>query len=74
MSEKLTGGCLCGATRDIITAAPKFAIRCWCRDCQQVSGVSNRPQIALLRGVLQATRPRRDVFKQARPEWDAPTV
>jgi hypothetical protein len=29
-----TGGCLCGAIRYTLTAAPVATRLCWCRDCQ----------------------------------------
>jgi hypothetical protein len=34
MSLQYTGGCLCGAVRYRITAAPLTTRVCWCRDCQ----------------------------------------
>lgn len=43
----MTGGCLCGQSRYAIEGQPKFAIRCYCRDCQRVSGGGHMPQIAV---------------------------
>lgn len=34
MSNSIVGGCLCGAVRYQITAAPIITRLCWCRDCQ----------------------------------------
>lgn len=34
MSDLIVGGCLCGAVRYQITAAPIITRMCWCRDCQ----------------------------------------
>lgn len=44
-----TGGCLCGASRFAFAGQPKFAIKCYCRDCQHVSGGGHAPQIAVAR-------------------------
>lgn len=33
----LSGRCLCGAVRFILSAAPVAARICWCRDCQRYS-------------------------------------
>ena len=40
MSPKLpfTGGCVCGAVRYEVTAAPLLTFKCHCRDCQHVTG------------------------------------
>ena len=35
---QLDGGCSCGAIRYECHAAPLFAFRCHCRDCQRTSG------------------------------------
>ncbi|SPH24449.1 hypothetical protein DEA8626_03501 [Defluviimonas aquaemixtae] len=55
MSEQHEGGCLCGATRYVFSGAPRFAIRCYCRDCQRVSGGGHAPQIAVGRDGLTVT-------------------
>jgi hypothetical protein len=38
MSEKLEGGCACGAVRYRLTSAPMFVHCCHCRDCQRQTG------------------------------------
>ena len=43
----LTGACLCGATRYVAAGPGKFAITCYCRDCQRVTGTGHAPQLAL---------------------------
>ena len=38
MSEKISGGCLCGEIRYETTREPVFQLLCYCTDCQTVSG------------------------------------
>jgi hypothetical protein len=38
MSEKLEGGCACGAVRYRLTSAPMFVHCCHCLDCQRQTG------------------------------------
>jgi len=40
MTEKMTGGCQCGAIRYEITGAPKRTVVCHCTDCQRQSGAA----------------------------------
>ena len=54
MTGTHSGGCLCGASRFAFEGAPKFAIQCFCRDCQHVSGGGHLPQMAVDRAVLAA--------------------
>jgi len=47
MSQKLEGGCLCGAVRYESDAEPLFAVNCHCRHCQMTSGSTHLPGIGL---------------------------
>ncbi|RLJ41332.1 hypothetical protein BCF46_3124 [Litoreibacter meonggei] len=47
MNSIVSGRCLCGASRYEFSNDVKFAIRCYCRDCQQISGGGHLPQIAV---------------------------
>jgi len=38
MTEKLEGGCACGAVRYRLASAPMFVHCCHCRDCQRQTG------------------------------------
>lgn len=38
MSEKRTGGCLCGAVRYAVDWPPKAMVICHCKDCQKQAG------------------------------------
>jgi hypothetical protein len=43
MSQRRTGGCLCGAIRYETVGDPVFTLRCHCRDCQRQSGAAHVP-------------------------------
>lgn len=47
MNTSLSGGCLCGAVRYEISAAPVFAGNCHCRDCQRTSGSGFAPTLLM---------------------------
>lgn len=53
----LEGGCLCKAVRYSAEGPPRFAIRCFCRDCQHVSGGGHLPQVAVARPGFDASGP-----------------
>lgn len=63
MSLTYLGQCLCGACRYEVSAQPEFAIRCYCRDCQQVSGGGHLPQVAFARAALSFNGPVREFKK-----------
>lgn len=41
MSDRLTGGCLCGAVRYNCEAAPKTTVHCYCDDCRRIGGTGH---------------------------------
>ena len=43
----ITGRCLCGATTYRAQGPAKFAIRCYCTDCQRITGTGSAPQLGL---------------------------
>ena len=47
MSQKIEGGCLCGAVRYATEAEPLFAVNCHCRHCQLTSGSTDIPGVGL---------------------------
>lgn len=53
----LTGGCLCGKVRFASAGPGKFAIRCYCRDCQHVSGSGHAVQLAVPHEGFSVTGP-----------------
>jgi len=57
-----TGQCLCGATIYETTSAPKFAIRCYCSDCQRVTGGGSAPQVAFDSAALTTNGPLKHHF------------
>lgn len=47
MKSSVQGQCLCGASSYTFIGEAKFAVQCYCRDCQHVSGGGHLPQIAV---------------------------
>ena len=47
MSEKITGGCLCGAVRYESSEAPKIVVNCHCLDCRKTSGTCHGTHVGL---------------------------
>lgn len=48
----VTGGCLCGAIRYRITAAPLASRTCWCRLCQHIGAGSGTVNVAFPRSAV----------------------
>ena len=38
MTDRLTGGCFCGAVRFAVTGPESFACYCYCQSCQRAAG------------------------------------
>ena len=53
---QFAGGCLCGAIRYEVSAAPLVALRCHCRDCQYVSGGEPADAVVVPLAGLRVTR------------------
>jgi hypothetical protein len=47
MSKLIEGGCLCGAVRYEADVKPAFAVHCYCRQCQHITGAGHASQFAL---------------------------
>jgi hypothetical protein len=47
MVGPITGGCQCGAVRYSSAAQPMFAIHCYCRQCQRITGAGHGSQFGL---------------------------
>lgn len=47
MTERMEGGCACGAVRYESPVAPLFSIQCCCRQCQHITGGGHASQFAL---------------------------
>jgi DNA-binding transcriptional ArsR family regulator len=47
MQLPVRGGCLCKAVRYEVRAAPQFAIHCYCRQCQHITGAGHASQFAV---------------------------
>jgi hypothetical protein len=61
MSDKLEGGCACGAVRYRMTGPPMFVHCCHCRDCQRQTGSAFvlNALIETARVEIAGTEPRR---------------
>lgn len=46
------GGCLCGETRYEATGPSVFNVKCYCRDCQRITGTGHSPQLAYERNTF----------------------
>jgi len=57
MGSTSHGGCLCGASSYQFQGDVKFAIDCYCTDCQKVSGGGHLPQIAVSEEAFSSTGP-----------------
>ena len=49
------GGCMCGAVRYELNAAPIFMGNCHCRDCQRANGAAYNPAIGVPRSAMKIT-------------------
>lgn len=58
MSVKIpfTGGCVCGAVRYEVTAAPLMMFKCHCRDCQHVTGGAFLPGLLVPAAAFRLTK------------------
>jgi len=57
---EITGGCLCGAVRYTIAAAPLVARTCWCRVCQYIGAGSATVNVAFPSAALAVNGELRD--------------
>lgn len=58
MSVKVpfTGGCVCGAVRYEVSAAPVMMFKCHCRDCQHVTGGAFLPGLLVPAAAFRLTK------------------
>ena len=57
MENRFAGGCLCGAVRYLLTAAPNYVYFCHCLDCQRESGSPFVTDMNIDRAALQIAGP-----------------
>ena len=62
---KRDGHCLCGATSYTVTGAAKFAIHCYCSDCQRVTGGAAAAQVAFAKDTVTVRGPLKHHFATA---------
>ena len=55
MKTLLSGGCLCGAVRYEISAAPVRSVNCHCRTCQKWTGAPHLPLLFVPASALTVT-------------------
>ena len=53
----IKGQCLCGTSKFASDGEIKFAIKCFCRDCQHVSGGGHLPQLGVAAQGFASTGP-----------------
>ena len=72
MTEQITGGCKCGRCRYEGERAEAEMFRCYCRDCQQLTGTGHAEMLPLVAGSFVLHGPVRE-FEMAggsgRPTW-----
>lgn len=56
MKLPFTGGCVCGAVRYEVSAAPLMMFKCHCRDCQHVTGGGFVPGLLVPRAAFRLTK------------------
>jgi hypothetical protein len=74
MSTKISGGCKCGGARyaGILADAPMF--RCYCRDCQQLTGTGHSEMVPLVAQTFKAVGTIREYQMtggSGRPTWSS---
>lgn len=55
----ITAKCLCGATEVVASGPVKFAIRCYCTDCQRSTGAGHATQVAVPVAGVTVSGPRK---------------
>ncbi|WP_131814301.1 GFA family protein [Shimia aestuarii] len=63
-SERITGQCKCGGVRYEGTRADAPAFRCYCRDCQQLTGTGHSEMVPLVRDTFSVTGDMREFEMQ----------
>ena len=61
----ITGGCLCGAVRFTVSAAPLFGRTCWCRLCQHIGAGGPTVNVGFPSQALQVEGETRDFASTA---------
>ena len=56
----ITGGCLCGAVRYVVSAGPIATRICWCHDCQHLAAGSGTVNVVFPTAAVTITGPLRD--------------
>jgi hypothetical protein len=65
MTQKLSGGCACGAIHYDCNADPVIMFNCHCRDCQRASGSAYAAIVAVPKAAVQMRGEPRDVLRHA---------
>ncbi|MCK0150369.1 GFA family protein [Marivita sp. S6314] len=74
MAETISGGCKCGAARYRGTLADVPMFRCYCRDCQQLTGGGHSEMVPLIAETFQVDGPRAEYQMtggSGRPTWSS---
>ncbi|PWJ16971.1 GFA family protein [Jannaschia seohaensis] len=74
MTQRITGGCHCGAARYRGRGAAAAPFRCYCRDCQRLTGTGHAEMLPLERDSLHLDGPVTEYRMTAgsgAPTWSA---
>ena len=74
MTNKISGGCKCGAIRYEGDLADATMFRCYCRDCQQLTGAGHSEMMPLVAGTFKvegAITEYRMTGASGRPTWSS---
>jgi hypothetical protein len=71
MSERLTGGCLCGAVRYAVDAPVERLAACYCTDCQRMTAAGGSINARVPAAAFRVTKGQTKVFTKTADSGNA---